>query len=127
MNVCDWFFDNKLSIHFGEDPLFSNKDTYLPELKITYNNNRLTQYRMVEYLGCCLDANLSGESIAKKFVLKINAKLQSLYRQNENKCIRFCFKLNSRQHIGAKEKFIRQKKLFWAHTLDTFYPNGLNL
>ena len=24
------------------------------------------------------------------------------------------------------EKFLRQKDLFWAHKLDTFYPNGLN-
>ena len=24
------------------------------------------------------------------------------------------------------EKFLRQRELFWAHNLDTFYPNGLN-
>ena len=24
------------------------------------------------------------------------------------------------------EKFLRQRKFFWAHKLDTFYPNGLN-
>ena len=24
------------------------------------------------------------------------------------------------------EKFLRQRELFWAHKLDTFYPNGLN-
>ena len=38
---------------------------------------------MVEYLGCCLDANLSGESMAVKSLRKINTKLQFLYRQNE--------------------------------------------
>ena len=38
---------------------------------------------MVEYLGCCLDANLSGESMAMKYLRKINIKLQFLYRQNE--------------------------------------------
>ena len=26
----------------------------LPELNITCNNNRIKQYDMVEYLGCCL-------------------------------------------------------------------------
>ena len=61
-NVCHWFVDNKLSIHFGEDKtkciLFS-RDRNLTELNITCNNNRIKQYRMVEYLGCCLDANLS--------------------------------------------------------------------
>ena len=46
-------------------------------------NNRIKQYRMVEYLDCCLDANLSGESMKMKFLRKINTKLQFLYRQNE--------------------------------------------
>ena len=38
---------------------------------------------MVEYLGCCLDANLSGESMAMKSLRKINTELQFLYTQNE--------------------------------------------
>ena len=100
---------------------------------------------MMEYFGCCLDANISGESMAMKYPRKINTKLQLLYRQNEflnpklhrllcnsliqphfnyasicwyplirqnlrnklqvtqSKCIRFCSKLNSKQHICAKE------------------------
>lgn len=33
-NACDWFVDNKLSIHFGE---VSEKN--LTELNITYNDN----------------------------------------------------------------------------------------
>ena len=47
-NVCNWFVDDKLSIHFGEDKtkcfLFS-RDKNLPDLNITYNNNRIKQYR----------------------------------------------------------------------------------
>ena len=147
-HVCEWFADNKLSLHFGEDKtkciLFSKKKNLLG-LNITYKNNRIKQFNIVEYLGCYLDANLSGESMAMKSLKKINAKLQLLYRQNEfrnpklrrllcnsliqphfgqacvswyllvskkirkkiqvtqNKCIRFCLKLNSRHHIGAKE------------------------
>ena len=86
---------------------------------------------MVEHLDCCLDDNLSGESMAMKSIWKINTKLQFLYRQNNsiiqphfvydsiswyplinhkmrkkllvNKCIHFCLKLNSSQHIGTKE------------------------
>ena len=50
-NVCGCFVDNKLSIHFGEDKtkriLFS-RDKNLSELNVTYNNNRIKQYRMVE-------------------------------------------------------------------------------
>ena len=38
---------------------------------------------MVEYLGCCLDVNLSGEPMALKSLKKINTKFQFLYRQNE--------------------------------------------
>ena len=45
-NVCNWFVDNNLSIHFGKDKtkciLFS-RDKNLPELNITYNNNRIKQ------------------------------------------------------------------------------------
>ena len=78
-NVCDWFVDNKLSIHFGEDKtkciLFS-RDKNLPELNIPYNNNGIKQYRMVEYLGCCLDSSLSGESMSMKSLRKINTELQ---------------------------------------------------
>ena len=60
-NVCNWFLGNKLSINSGEDKtkciLFS-MDKNLPELNITCNNNRIKQYLMTEYLGCCLDSNI---------------------------------------------------------------------
>ena len=101
---------------------------------------------MVEYLGCCPDTNLIGESMAMKSFRKINTNLQYLQLlQNEflnpkfrrllcnsliqphfdydciflyplvsqklrkkiqatqNECFRFCLKLSSRQHTGAKE------------------------
>ena len=78
-NVCDWFVDNKLSIHFGEEKtkyiLFSRRKN-IPELKIIYNNNTIKQYCMVKYLGCCLDANLSGKSMTMKSLRKFNTKLQ---------------------------------------------------
>ena len=46
-NISDWFFDNKLSIHFGEDKtksiLFASKRKIkkLQKLEIIYNNNRI--------------------------------------------------------------------------------------
>ena len=61
----------------------SSRDKNLPELNITYNNNRIKQNCMVEYLGCCLEANLNGESTAMKSLWKINTKLQFLNRQDE--------------------------------------------
>ena len=112
---------------------------------------------MVEYLGCCLYAKLSGESMVIKSLKKINTKFQFVYRQNEflnprlcrllcntliqshfdyaciswyplfskkmrkkiqvtqNKFIRFCLKLNSRQHKGAKEF----KEIIWLPTKES--------
>ena len=86
IHVWNCFNDNNLSIHFGEDKtkcILSSRDENLAELNKTYNNDRIKQYQIVEYLGCCLDANLSGESMAMKSLRKINTKLQFLYRQNE--------------------------------------------
>ena len=76
------FVDKKLSIHFDEDKLnafFLASQKYLPQLNITYNNNRTNQFHLEEYLGCFLDASLNGEVIAMAALKKINAKLQFLY------------------------------------------------
>ena len=35
-----------------------------------------------EYLGCLLNENMSGESMAKRTLKKINGKMKFLYRQN---------------------------------------------
>ena len=49
-NICDWFVDNKLSIHFGEDKtksiLFASKRKIrkLQKLEIIYNNIRIKQH-----------------------------------------------------------------------------------
>ena len=49
-NICDWFVDNKLSIHFGEDKtksiLFASKCKIkkLQKLEIIYNNIRIKQH-----------------------------------------------------------------------------------
>lgn len=64
-NVCDWFADNKLLIHFNEDKIkyiFFRRKQNLLEFNIKYDNNRIKQQHMVEYLSCCLGTNLSGES-----------------------------------------------------------------
>ena len=76
-NVCEWFIDNKLSVHFGEDKtrcIVFSKNKNMSELNITYVNNRIKQFHIVEYLGCYLDANFSGGSMAMKSHKKINAK-----------------------------------------------------
>ena len=65
-NMCDWFIDNKLSIHFGEDEtkssFFSSKRRIkkLHKLEIIYNNIRIKQHSPVTYLGCILEETMPG-------------------------------------------------------------------
>ena len=87
-NLCEWFVDNKLSIHLGDDKtkciLFSSKLKLknAEKLNIMYNGIEITQYSKVTYLGCLLDETMSGESMALKTIKKINQKIKDLYRKN---------------------------------------------
>ena len=88
-NICDWFVDNKLSIHFGEDKtksiLFAplNKCKKLRKLNTSYGSLKIKQFSEVTYLGCILDESLSGESMVLNVVSKINTLLKFLYRKNK--------------------------------------------
>ena len=72
-SLCQWFIDNKLSIHFGEDKtksiLFS-KTSGLKEINISFAGHSIKQHETVEYLGCQLDSKLSGEAMASKVLKK---------------------------------------------------------
>ena len=63
---------------------FFEEEKNLLKLDITYHNNRIKSFYIVEYLGCHVDVNLSGESMTMK----------SLNKTNANKCIPFCLKIN---------------------------------
>ena len=86
--LCDWFIDNKLSIHLGEDKtksiLFGTKLNIkrAEPLNIVYGNIKIKQYTKDTYLGCILDESLSGESMELHVLNKINSRLRFLYRQN---------------------------------------------
>ena len=73
-NVCNWFIDNKLSIHFGEDKtkciLFASKRKikHSGKLEISYNNIQIKQYSLLTYLGCILDDTMSGKAMATKTI-----------------------------------------------------------
>ena len=88
-NICDWFVDNKLSIHFVEDKtksiLFAplNKCKKLRKLNISYGSLKIKQYLESHLLGCILDESLSGEPMALNFVSKINARLKFLYQKDK--------------------------------------------
>ena len=87
-SLCDWFADNKLSVHFGQDKtksiLFGSKHKLrnAKVLNIVYNGTEIKQYEKVKYLRCSLDENLSGESMASNVIDKVNSRLKFLHRQN---------------------------------------------
>ena len=80
-NICNWFVDNKLSIHLGEDKtkciLFAPKykRNITKVLKFFCENLKIQQYSSVTYLGCILDEGMSGEEMAIYVIKKINNKL----------------------------------------------------
>ena len=88
-NICDWFVDNKLSIHFGEDKtksiLFASKfkNKNIKKLNIKYGDIQIKQHSKVKYLGCLMDETMSGEAMTLYVTHKINNKLKFLYRKND--------------------------------------------
>ena len=88
-SLCDWFVDNKLSIHFGEDKTKSiifgshKKLPNLRDLDIRCGDIKIKQYNQATYLGCILDDTLSGESMATQALGKINGRLKFLYRNEK--------------------------------------------
>ena len=83
---------NKLSIDIREDKkkqLFFSRMKSPPKLSI-YGDYSLKQHGTVEYLGCCLDSNLNGESMASRVLKKINTKLNFLLRQRN--CLNYSFR-----------------------------------
>ena len=76
-SLCDWFVDNKLRIHFGEDKtksiVFGTKRRlkHLEDINICRNDIKIKQHTKVTYLGCVLDSTLSGESMAIETMGKI--------------------------------------------------------
>ena len=87
-NLCDWFVDNKLSIHFGEDKTksihFASKRIVknIRQLDIKYKDINIKQHLEVTYLGCMLDETMSGEPMTLKVINKINGNLKFLYWKN---------------------------------------------
>ena len=88
-NICEWFVDNRLSIHFGEEKiksiLFASKRKIkkVPKLTISYKNIQIKQHSKVTYLGCILDETMSGESMNLKVINKVNSRLKFLHRKNK--------------------------------------------
>ena len=88
-SVCDWFIDNKLSVHFGEEKtksiLFGIKRQLKNQrdLDLRYGDIEIKQHSKVNYLGCILDNDLSGESMTTKVLSLVNNRLKFLYRKQK--------------------------------------------
>ena len=88
-SLCDWFVDNKLSVHFGEEKTKSISFGTRQQLKnqrdldLRYGDIEIKQHSKVTYLGCILDNDLSGESMATKVLRLVNNRLKFLYRKQK--------------------------------------------
>ena len=85
-NLCEWFVDDKLSIHFGEDKtksvLFASKRRAENIRQLNTKYKDIKQHSEVTYLGCVLDETMSREPMVLKVTNKINGKLKFFYRKN---------------------------------------------
>ena len=89
--ICDWFVNDKLSFHFGEDKtrsiLFSSKRFLrlkkASPINIQCKDIKIKQFRKVTYLDCILDETLSGESMGAHVINRVNSHLRFLYRENK--------------------------------------------
>ena len=79
--LCEWFIDDKLSIHFGEEKTESILLGTIKRLKnsrnldMQYKDIKIKQHAKVTHLGCILDGNLSCEAMATKVLGTINRRL----------------------------------------------------
>ena len=86
-SLCDWFVENKLSIHFGEEKtksiVFGTRKRLKDRdvLDIRRGDIKIKQHNDVEYLGCILDNSLSGLSMCNKVIGKVSGRLKFLYRK----------------------------------------------
>ena len=72
-------------MYVGEDKtksiLFKTGNKSDLSLIITRNENVIKQHSAVEYLGCLLGKNMSGEDMAGMVLKNINGKKEIFYRQ----------------------------------------------
>ena len=86
--MCDWFVDDKSSLHFEQGKtksiLFGTKHKLrnVKALNIVYGGTEINHYAKVKYHGCILDQSISGEPIALNVIDKANSHLKFLHRQN---------------------------------------------
>ena len=82
-----WLMDNKLSLHLGktESILFGSKRKLrkVESFDVKCGNETIKHVNSVKYLGVQIDNDLSGNSIVKDIVTKVNLRLRFLYRYKD--------------------------------------------
>ena len=82
-----WLMDNKLSLHLGktESILFGSKRKLrkVESFDVKCGNETIKHVNNVKYLGVQIDNDLSGNSIVKDIVKKVNLRLRFLYRYKD--------------------------------------------
>ena len=88
-STCEWFLDNKLTIHFCKYTpklrLFAatREIKKAPKLNITDNTIQIKQHSNVTYVGCILDAKNVRQSMFLKLINKISTRFKFLHRKNK--------------------------------------------
>ena len=87
-SICDWFVDNKLSIHFGEDKtksiLFSSKSKIKKASPLNIQcKGKKSQTILKSNLIRLYFWRISGESMATHVINKVNSRLRFLYWKNK--------------------------------------------
>ena len=89
--IKNWLDINKLSLHLGktESILFASKRKLkkASELNITCQGVKIESKSNVKYLGAVLDQDMSGTTMGKSVIKKVNASLKFLYRKSG--CLKF--------------------------------------
>ena len=81
-----WVLEHKLSLHvaktefivFGSKPRLHKKEL---QVSASVGSSSLSSRHSVTYLGCSLDRNLDGESMASKVLNKVNGRSRFLDRK----------------------------------------------
>ena len=59
-------------------------------------------FEIQNYVDCCVTQPHFDQACVSWYLL-VSKKIRKKIQVTQNKCIRFCLKLYSRHHIGAKE------------------------
>ena len=84
LKISSWLIDNRLSLHLGktESILFAcrTKLKKSPGFRVVVGDVEVATKDSIKYLGCTLDNNLSGESMALQVIQKVNQRGKFLAR-----------------------------------------------